>query len=211
MAIDSKVFSSDCHYEPESESGNRYKKSAKIQFRLPQSWQHESQSWMDCDDGRYQLQSKTDYDEKNVFDLNGKYHRNQAIGLAVKTKSISGGLSAEKGKQYRLQFENDRFKHDTRLNCEQPDLIEFESKTTNNGQNVAAIQYGCNQDKVHEFKVDCDRVVKAKGQCQWHSNEPFANFNVDWMAGKSPFHQETQINANRREQSVRFEDRKSVV
>lgn len=203
LIIDSEELKSDCHYEPESEC----KKSAKIQFRLPRSWQHESQARIDCDEGRYQLQSKTDYDDKNVLDFGGKYHQRQALALKMKTRSISGDLSAEKGKQYRMQFENDRFKHDTRLDCEQPDSIEFESKTTDNGENIATIRYDCNQDKVHEFKVDCDRVVRAKGQCQLHSNEPFANFNVDWIAGKSPFQHETQIKANRQEQSVRFDSK----
>ena len=207
LAIDSEAFTSDCYYEPESESGSRSEKSAKIQFHLPGSWQHESRAKINCDDGRYQLQSKTDYNDKNVFDLNGEYHQNQTVALKMKTRSTFGGLSAEKDKQYRVQFENDRFKHDTRFDCERPDSIEFESKTTDNGKNVAAIQYGCNQDKVHEMKVDCDRVVRAKGQCQWHSNEPFANFNVDWLAGESPVHHETQIKANRRDQSARLDSK----
>lgn len=157
-------------------------------------------------DYKYEVDSHTDYKDQTIADINGKYHHDNEYKFKVKLPKISTGFSADiNDKKYEIEFDNNKYNHYSKLNCE-PESIILESNTKKNGKNVASINYNCGPNRIHKLKLGSDDLINAQAECNLDSNEPHANVDLSWQ-GESPVEHQTRICGNRQQQSINVDSR----
>lgn len=157
-------------------------------------------------DYKYEVDSRTDYKDKTIADINGKYHRDNEYRFKVKLPKISSGFLADiNDNKYQIEFDNNKYSHYSKLDCK-PESIILQSNTKKNGKNVASIDYNCGHNRIHELKLNSENLINAQAECKLDSNEPYANVGLSWQ-GESPVEHQTRISGNRQQQSINVDSR----
>lgn len=197
-------FNAHCQYD----DSNQEKSMARLAFRLPSEWSHNTKMTSYPTKGRYEIDSETNYKNENMANIDGSYDREmKKYHLKFSAPKTEGKIVAD-NKQYDVEFKNQQYDHRTHFECDpssdyetalqcisSPRKIEFESKTLKNGKNIATVKYDCD-DHEHKATLDCDDVVRGRGQFNYKTHEPYANVEFDWLKGETPFQHQTTVNGN---------------